>query len=49
MVSAVLAPLGLRLAPEKTRVVHIALLTELTMEFPQAVDGVEEAPASLPG
>jgi hypothetical protein len=47
-VAAVLIPLGLRLAPEKTRTVHIALLTELTMEFQQAVGGVMGVTASLP-
>jgi RNA-directed DNA polymerase len=47
-VTAVLAPLGLRLAPEKTHTVHIALLTELTKAFQQAVDGVVGSPASLP-
>lgn len=46
-VAAVLAPLGLRLAPEKTRTVHIALLTELTAAFGQAVDGVVGVPASV--
>lgn len=47
-VAAVLAPLGLRLAPEKTRTVHIALLTELTTAFEQAVEGGARVPASLP-
>ena len=46
-VRAVLAPLGLRLAPEKTRTVHVALLTELTTAFGQAVDGAARVPASL--
>jgi RNA-directed DNA polymerase len=47
-VTAVLAPLGLRLAPEKTRTVHIALLTELTTVFGQAVEGAARVPVSLP-
>jgi RNA-directed DNA polymerase len=47
-VAAVLAPLGLRLAPDKTRTVHLALLTELTTEFRQAVGGVMGVTASLP-
>ena len=46
-VTAVLVPLGLRLALEKTRTVHLALLTELTAEFWQVVDGVGRVPASL--
>jgi RNA-directed DNA polymerase len=46
-VAAVLAPLGLRLSPEKTRVTHVALLTELTAEFRQVVDGVGRVTASL--
>lgn len=47
-VVTVLAPLGLRLSPEKTRVVHIALLTELTTVFEQAVGGVGRVSASVP-
>jgi hypothetical protein len=47
-VAAVLAPLGLRLAPDKTRTVHLALLTELTTAFEQAVEGAVRVPASLP-
>jgi RNA-directed DNA polymerase len=47
-VTTVLAPLGLRLALEKTRTVHLALLTELTTAFGQAVGGVMGVTASLP-
>jgi len=36
--------LGLRIHPEKTRIVHVALLTELTTEFRQVVDGVGGCP-----
>jgi hypothetical protein len=46
-VTAVLAPLGLRLAPEKTRTVHIALLTELITAFEQVVGGAARVSASL--
>jgi hypothetical protein len=47
-VAAVLSPLGLRLSETKTRVCHLALLTELTTAFGQAVGGAARVPASLP-
>jgi hypothetical protein len=48
VVATVLASLGLRLAPEKTGVAHIVLLTELTAEFWQVVCGAGRVPANLP-
>lgn len=47
-VGEVLSEIGLRLAVEKTRVVHIALLTELTTAFGQAVEGAAGVSVSLP-
>ena len=47
-IATVLVPLGLRLSEAKTRIVHMALLTELTTEFRQVVDGVVRVSASLP-
>lgn len=43
----VLSLMGLRLSPDKTLITHIALLTELTAVFGQAVDGAVRVPASL--
>ena len=43
-----LSPRGLAFNEDKTRVVNLALLTELTAEFRQVVGGVSEKVASLP-
>jgi Reverse transcriptase (RNA-dependent DNA polymerase) len=45
--AAWLAPRGLIFNEDKTQIVHLALLTELTTEFAQAVDGAVRVPASL--
>jgi hypothetical protein len=45
-VARTLAPMGLRLSPAK--VVHMALLTELIVEFRQVVRGGGRVPANLP-
>jgi RNA-directed DNA polymerase len=42
-----LKPRGLAFNEDKTRIVHVALLTELTTAFGQAVDGAARVPASL--
>ena len=47
-IAGVLSTMGLRLSPEKTLITHIALLTELTTEFRQVVDGLGRVPASVP-
>jgi RNA-directed DNA polymerase len=47
-IAGVLAPMGLRLSPEKTLITHIALLTELATVFGQVVDGAARVSASLP-
>jgi retron-type reverse transcriptase len=46
-IADVLAPLGLRLSQTKTKVVHMALLTELTQRFGQVARGLWWRPASL--
>ena len=42
-----IGPLGLRLSAEKSRVCHLALLTELTADFRQVVGGARWRPASV--
>ena len=44
----VLSLMGLRLSADKILITHVALLTELTTEFQQAVGGVMGVTASLP-
>jgi RNA-directed DNA polymerase len=46
--AAWLAPRGLAFNEDKTAIVHLALLTELTMKFPQVVGGAERMPANVP-
>ena len=48
-VAAVLAPIGLRLSETKTKVCHIALLTELGKAFGQLTSHVRGVAASFPG
>ena len=42
-----LTPRGLTFNEDKTSIVHLALLTELTTAFGQAAEGVVRVPASL--